>query len=105
MMKTGKCRCNYPMRIRIGDDGLGNRLLFCGKHGFKIIPTGIIVSRDNFTPKIQVPTRDEWIKWVADESKRMRRRITKGIRPDKTKALARLDKIDREMGKLTGGVK
>lgn len=94
---TTECKCQYPLRIRVGDDGFGNRLLYCGKHGFKLMRIGIKVSRANVTTEITIPDHYQWLKWVIGESKRMRRRINKYNPPDKEKRLARLDKIDKEI--------
>jgi hypothetical protein len=30
------CRCKYPTKQRVGDDGKGNRLLYCELHGFSL---------------------------------------------------------------------
>ena len=31
------CRCRYPKKRRVGDDGKGSRLLYCELHGFRLV--------------------------------------------------------------------
>jgi hypothetical protein len=34
--KPSHCGCYYPDSWRLGDDGKGNRLMFCLRHGFTL---------------------------------------------------------------------
>ncbi len=76
--RPSHCGCFYPDSMRLGDDGKGNRLLFCTRHGFFLCR----MRRNKLNPEHQplelgkLPTEA----WRNKERKRMSGAKKKSVR-------------------------